>query len=188
MIIVEGPDGAGKTTLIKELCDHYGFEVGKRGTDNRDLLYTVTVPDTFRALRGALEGWGPGSRALPTIWDRLYFSDLVYAPIQDRNVAFNHEERRVIESTIRDLGIPVIKCYPPWETVLENEAGTHQMEGVHENLERIYRSYEFMIRVPHFTYDYTVDDGPTCGRHLFPYIDEYLRRRKQRKWTQQTTG
>lgn len=181
MIIVEGPDGAGKTTLIKELCNEYGMQVGKRGTDNRDLLYTVTVPDTFRAIRCELEGWGPGTRALPTIWDRLYFSDLVYAPIQDRDVAFSHEERRFIEDAVRNLGIPVILCYPPWEVVEANERGTHQMEGVHDNLERIYTSYNFMIRVPHCRYDYT---NPEDRPKVREYINDYLRRRKSRKWTQ----
>lgn len=180
MIIIEGPDGAGKTTLVEGLCDEYGMEVGKRGTDNRDLLYTVTVPDTFRAIRGALKGWSP-DRTLPTIWDRLYFSDLVYAPIQGREVAFSDEERRLVELTITALGIPVILCYPPWDVVIKNEAGTKQMDGVHENLSRIYNSYDFMIRVPHYRYDYT---DPETREGLVPYIANYLKRRKQRKWTQ----
>jgi thymidylate kinase len=176
MIIVEGPDGAGKTTLIKQLVNHYGMKVGKRGTDNRDLLYTVTVPDTFRALRLALEG----GNGLPTIWDRLYFSDLVYAPIQGREVAFSREERYFIEQTIIALDIPVILCVPPWKTVMENEAGTHQMEGVHENLRRIYNAYSsgFAVRVPTYTYDYT----SSKFEDLTAQIDRYLRRKKARKW------
>lgn len=50
MVIVEGCDGTGKTTLVEALSVDLGLRVGQRATRNRDELYKVTRQDTYTAL------------------------------------------------------------------------------------------------------------------------------------------
>ena len=183
MIVIEGPDGAGKTTLIKELVGEYRFKVGERGTKDRDLLYTVTVPDTMRAIRKMLAarqgGWDP------VIWDRLYYSDLVYAPIQGREVAFSREERRFVEFTLRELQVPVILCLPPWDIVQRNvlDENRHEMPKVKQNIDRIYRAYRHGMAGRWYTFHYDYTLGDLHRQELLTHINNYLELRRKRTWS-----
>src|SRR5271166_6337392 len=88
MILVEGPDGAGKTTLVDQLCEDLGLSVGPRGTPNRDELYKVTREDAYKALAHAVEGYHR-----PYIWDRLGpISDPIYSRVMGRECAFKKSE------------------------------------------------------------------------------------------------
>lgn len=187
MIVVEGPDGAGKTTLVQYLKEHYKLHVGTRGVKDRDLLYTVTVNDTMRAL-------GKAVRAANTtlIWDRLYYSDFVYAPIQERPIAFNASQQTHVDRVLDALRCPIIVCLPPFEVVEANAAAVHQMPGVDTNIAMIYYSYEKMV-FPHtennpvitkpfpdhrIIYDYT---DPTSLAHVLAEVEDYLDERKERQ-------
>lgn len=174
MVIIEGPDGAGKSTLVKQVCDELKLEVGTRGTKNRDLLWTVTVSDTMRALGMAVTGQAP-----PKVWDRLYYSEFVYAPIQGRDVAFNLMHQRHINAVLDVLKPPRIMCLPPWEIVEANAGKVHQMDGVNDNLEKIYRFYSRMYQQNHNfdSYDYTKDSI----EQVFDIIGAHITKRKMRE-------
>lgn len=175
MVIVEGPDGAGKSTLVKQLQDLFPeLKTGERGTDNRDLLWTVTRSDTYNALRLALTPEEP-----PRIWDRLYWSEFVYYPFTSRECQFTIQDQMLIPSVIAGIAAPVIWCLPPKDLVLENEAKAHQMEGVSDNISDIYDAYVRMGRNlddPRlnalFWYDYS---GETPG-YNFAQIAETVAR------------
>lgn len=181
MIIVEGPDGAGKSTLVKELKEEYGFVEGLRGTNDRKLLYTVTRSDTYNALSQAVRGDGP-----PIIWDRLFFSEMVYAPIVHRDCEFSLHEQKFVGDVLESLECPVIVCRPPFEVVQINAAKDEQMDGVNENLRGIYQRYETECDWPHNTmwYDYTgtVRGGKFVSREdISKQINHYLAVRKWRE-------
>lgn len=180
MIIVEGPDGAGKTTLVKQLQDEYGLEVGLRGTEDRTKLYEVTVSDTFRAIRGAFEFSAP-----PLLWDRLYYSELVYYRYTTGKCQFNHAQQGVIRAVIQAIECPVILCLPPEKVVVScvMDDDRQEMEGVKTNIRAIYHVYEVMAG-PHgslppqtLTYDYTKDGSLELVR---TYIENYLAIRQRR--------
>lgn len=186
MIIVEGPDGAGKTTLIERLCQIFGLDTGKRGTDNRDLLWTVTVPDTMRALSMAV--WGSTA---PQIWDRLYYSDFVYAPLSvtPRSVAFNASQQGHVDKVIEALRCPIIVCLPPQDVVMSNGGTKHEMEGVNENLLSIFTEYHRMTYRPgdalkafpdhRIVYDYTLDGS---FQLVLDELEDYFEDRQEREY------
>jgi hypothetical protein len=176
VIVIEGPDGAGKSTLVEKLKEHFQLSVGKRGTTNRDELYKVTVPDTFRAFEGAFHG--PA-----TLWDRLYFSELVYYTYTTGKCAFSKMQQEFFERMFVAVGAPVILCLPPEQTVVDivQKPDRHEMLGVELNIRHIYRGYEDLMRLgvlPPQThvYDFTTRRG--LDEVLF-MVDEYINRKKE---------
>src|SRR4030088_1057900 len=109
MIVVEGCDGTGKTTLVNRLSDELGLRIGMRGTSNRDELYKVTREDTYKALAHAVEGYHP-----PFIWDRLGpVSDPIYSRVTGRKCAFSHDELLYCFNVLKVLHCPIIICHVP---------------------------------------------------------------------------
>lgn len=181
MIIIEGPDGAGKTTLVKQLQEEYGFDVGERGTEDRTKLYLYTVRDTHKAVRGAVNPYAP-----PLIWDRLFYSELVYYPYTTGKCRFNQEQINYFTRMIDALRCPVVLCLPPEHLVVESveDPDRQEMDGVKENIRTIYHGYEQLYRdliFPDHTfwYDYTRD----AFTQLKQYIDPYLTERQERNRT-----
>lgn len=176
MIVIEGPDGAGKTTLVKELQEHFQLSVGERGTKNRDELYKVTVPDTFRAFAGAFAG--PA-----TLWDRLYFSELVYHPYTTGKCAFSKMQQDFFERMFTAVGAPVILCMPPEQVVVDivQKPDRHEMLGVELNIRHIYREYEHLMRMGHFppqTHVYDFTRSGDLAETMF-IVDDYINRKKE---------
>jgi hypothetical protein len=195
MIIIEGPDGAGKTTLKDEILNRYPQRVkeGTRGTKDRSKLYEVTVPDTFRAINMAIRAtgtsFGPiGGEPRVHVWDRLFFSDMVYAPIQGRPCQFSPGQQHFIRDILETIDCPIILCLPPFEVVKENAQVHEQMTGVNENLKTIWTSYANMYwQMPNQTviYDYTGSRDDLLDEHeLYKMIDRYLHERSKREWSQ----
>ena len=184
MIIVEGPDGAGKTTLVQELASEIGLKIGERATKDRSRLYEVTRRDTYTALSKAVK-----ANKKPQIWDRLFFSEMVYAPIVGgRDVEFSAKEQTFVKRVLIALECPIIMCRPPLETVEKNVLDSEQMGGVAENVRGIYNAYGSVAEgMPFITwYDYTGDlEGGGAYRsyeHIKGFIEGYIDERKQRSW------
>lgn len=181
MIILEGPDGAGKTTLSTEICDRFDLNTGTRGTSDRSKLYTVTVQDTFRALKNEVASHKFG----PKVWDRLFFSEFVYWKYnkpEPRQCEFNEAQRQFVTELLGCLKVPVVLCLPPVAVVTENAAKAEQMKGVNENLTDIYIDYVNMFRwMPAQTivYDYTKEDNS----RVMSIVEAYLTRRAEREWS-----
>lgn len=185
MIVVEGPDGAGKSTLVQTLCDQFGFTVGTRATKNRDELYKVTRQDTYCAIAEDLRGDSP----LPKIWDRLFWSELVYADLVRRPIEFGMQEQYVIKKVLAITSFTVV-CLPPFDTVLKNVSESkHEMEGVREKIQKIYTAYPkaFLHFPGHLVYyDYTghkTTSGYAGMAEILNRCKAHIHNRKERVWT-----
>lgn len=191
MIIVEGPDGAGKSTLCEKLESHF-FQQGANRMDwmaemgiSRDEMKEVPTRRYYHALR---EAYGPCTY----IHDRLFFSSLVYGPLMQGNIQMSEEDRKTISRTILALACPIIVCLPPREIVHMNVSGEgHQMEGVREIIDDIYDGYQEVIVSQAYPfvmyYDYTgeFDQKPSYWDfdQLVIRVQHYFDRRKQRTYT-----
>jgi hypothetical protein len=181
MIVVEGCDGTGKTTLAEQLATDLGLTIGTRGTRNRDELYKVTRQDTYKALSHAVYGGMD-----PQIWDRLGpFSDPIYSRIMDRDCAFSAKELQFIHSILKDLRCPIIFCHVPLDVAEENQLKVHQMDGVNNNFPFLHGLYEGVMAAQHaalpnvYTYDYRVEDA---YKSLLGNMRSYITKRKEREW------
>lgn len=195
MVIIEGPDGAGKTTLKEALLNWYPqMREGPRGTKDRSKLYTVTVADTFGAINRAMRAaYSPKLSQTPSslcVWDRLFFSEMVYAGLVGRPCEFTPSQQAFITRVLETIGCPIILCLPPYEAVRENAEVHEQMKGVRENLRAIYDAYEDMYhRMPNqtvkFDYTGTAEDAIASLDYVTQtVIDPYITERGKRAWSQ----
>jgi hypothetical protein len=181
VIIVEGPDGAGKSTLVKELQEVFpSLAIGERGVDDRDKLWEVTRPDTYRAICEAL------TSEKPHIWDRLFWSEFAYWEITSRECQFTARDEHLIPQLVAAIGAPVIWCMPPRDIVKVNVDREKQMSGVAENIDHIYDVYEgmsnnatLMPRGLNITsYDYTSPWASERRQRIIGRIEAYLLERR----------
>ena len=152
-VLIEGPDGAGKTTLIKQLMEDM--------PDLRLMGRFCTseggpIDDLFPEVRARMSEFG-----LPSaLFDRHpLWSEYIYSHELGRPIApgFLTSAARSLTRTMKRECM-VILCMPPLERVRANLGHEEQMPGVTEHIDRIYEGYairgsQYTGRV--FWYNYT---------------------------------
>ena len=137
MIIVEGPDGAGKTTLIKSLHELTGFSVAPRVVGQN----TEAMIDLKEWVENNLD-LGPHD----AIYDRYrLISEFIYGPVlrKTQQPGFTdidwvlHNLYRMYDA----LDPIVIYCLPPLDEVVENLNGDPDNVRVVDHIEQIYTAY-----------------------------------------------
>lgn len=182
MIIVEGPDGAGKTTLINQLVERYGLEVAPRvvSPDTKDLVDLKVWVD--KNLDDGFQ-W--------KLFDRhRLISEFCYGPTlrQEQRPGFLdmdwvHFSLWRLYTKVQPL---IIYCLPPFETVHENihRADTDN-SALYGHSQQIYAAYlerstmdqlvlPGKVLVWDYTRDYMLEDNPLS------FFDYYMNRAKER--------
>lgn len=141
MIIIEGMDNTGKTTLIEQLQKEFKLPSARTGT------YPRKLEDITR--------WHNWCSACPRtlIVDRHpAISDLVYGPII-RNHTCSTEGMAYHARNQNYL----VFCDPTLPVIQKTYDDRDQMEGTHENLPKLYNAYQDLMRElePDFIYDFT---------------------------------
>ena len=95
-IIIEGPDGAGKTTLINALFTNrkntLSVHAKRPSSDNYAEYFTDIIYDAKRV----------GCKLL--VFDRAWYSELVYADIMGRDVRLTTQQVHALEDTAINCG------------------------------------------------------------------------------------
>lgn len=139
-LIVEGPDGAGKSNLVKALVDNYGIEQGPKASTTDGPLPL----DMARWTREYLQS--PETK----IYDRHpLISELIYAPALSRAFNGGYQDLMDLSEMLEwfyDQEPAIIYCLPPFEVVNRNVRMNHSPKVDHHravlnNLERIYALY-----------------------------------------------
>lgn len=143
MLVVEGPDGAGKTVLIGKILQSFP-KLSMPAVIDRSQLPNVNVRErVYEAIAEEVRGWKP-----PQVHDRLFYSELVYGPILRGSCKFAQPEKRWIATQLLMTETVVIICLPPLSVVklnilsAINEDPKAHIPGVQEKMDDIYRSYE----------------------------------------------
>lgn len=88
IIIVEGPDGAGKTTVIEKLLKSHP------GSSYRHFSYPETDEEAFNYYQTYAQAIKETDPTRVTLFDRSWYSDLIYGPIfrNRQEMSFLHAE------------------------------------------------------------------------------------------------
>jgi hypothetical protein len=149
--IVEGPDGAGKTTLVDDLYFRAGGMVGRL---HQGPYYNDVLKETLTTVSRAME------RDAHILCDRLHLGERIYGPVFREADMLKDRGQRVLERALLGLGEVVqVICYPPYDPhVKEAWLAREQIEMLESlgQLERVYRLYKTQwSMLPTVSYDWT---------------------------------
>lgn len=138
MIIVEGCDNAGKTTLVHTLSDEFKLLT----------ILNRRRPRTLQQSWDYLTRIMPAASLLPTVMDRfMAVSEPVYGPICRNEKLYSPADQRGQFNFVQEcLGVKplLIYCRPPKSAIL-NFGDRPQMNGVIENAELLVDAYDDMV-------------------------------------------
>ena len=127
-IIIEGPDGAGKSTLAKSLADRLGMNILKMTADDGQ-----SVPEYVQKL--ACDG---------VIIDRCWVSGRLYSDLFGREPRIDNGDAEELTKFCALARIPIIVLSPPLHVVISrlNERGDEYADVVCPNITEIYKRYK----------------------------------------------
>lgn len=126
-IIVEGPDGAGKSTLAKSLAGALDMNILKMTANGGQ-----SVSEYLQKL--ACDG---------VIIDRCWVSEQVYSDLFGREPRIDNDDAEALTELCGLVGIPIIVLLPPLHVVIGrlNERGDEYADVVCPNIVKIHKRY-----------------------------------------------
>ena len=175
MIIVEGPDGAGKSTLISRLQDDFPFPVAPRVVSKDTLSLVNLVHWVDQNLDMGLT---------PTIYDRhRLISEPIYGPVLRQTMEPGFDDMDWLfarQQELRSLEPFVIFCLPPIEHVVYNVNLGDDNKVVQEHIRTIYWLYFHAASAwgqPSWVWDYTKEHSHSYYQNLIENIEDWLERK-----------
>jgi len=177
MIIVEGPDGAGKSTFVQQLAEHLQMPIAEKAVGHQMERLTDIQRYVETTLREGFQ---------PKIFDRFaLISGCIYGPVfsmDGTNVEFkNFDWLESAQTELLERVDPVIVwCLPPLKEVIHNI--THSPENAFlakakgiEKVRQVYWLYHCRASIDSIPimYDYTSDDI----KRVFMDVETELERR-----------
>lgn len=126
-IIIEGPDGAGKSTLAESLADRLDMNILKMTANGGQ-----SVPEYLQKL--ACDG---------VIIDRCWVSEQIYSDLFGREPRIGNDDAEALTELCGRVCIPIIVLLPPLHVVISrlNERGDEYADVVCPNIVEIHKRY-----------------------------------------------
>lgn len=165
IVILEGPDGAGKSTLAKALQAEFPKSVLLHNGPQAGLSSTDLYNAYFTQLRKAAQQ--------PVILDRCWVSENVYGPIHRGVSRLTPWQTQSLEAEALGLGALLIMCRPSFKKCLVAfESGREEMLKSRDALWDVYNTYESVkTGLPTVIYDYRL--WPNKPEAFIKKIKEY---------------
>lgn len=127
-IIIEGPDGAGKSTLAKSLAGALDMNILKMTANGGQ-----SVPEYVQKLK--CDG---------IIIDRCWVSEQIYSDLFKREPRIDNADAESLTELCVLTGVPIIVLLPPLHVVISrlNERGDEYADVVCPNIVEIYKRYQ----------------------------------------------
>lgn len=153
-LILEGPDGAGKTTLANTIKQAWPETIYHHHGPDKHLLSTELASRYMVSLRPALRG-------TDLVMDRSWLSEPIYATVYRGTASrITPVQRRMLERAALQAGMVVVRCLPGEERCVETFlTGREEMLNNAEQLRAVYQAYESGLDtwLPVVDFNYTKD-------------------------------
>lgn len=132
-IIIEGPDGAGKSTLAKSLAGALDMNILKMTAHGGQ-----SVPEYLQKL--ACDG---------VIIDRCWVSEQIYSDLFGREPRIDNDDAEALTEFCEFARVPIIVLLPPLHVVIHRlyERGDEYADVVCQNITEIYARYQDWAKV-----------------------------------------
>ena len=123
MFIVEGPDGAGKTTLIKNLGGEvFAHLKSLRGGTGEGVGGGWANPgeDTLNAYTRQIMAAKRSTNAHRAAFDRFHISERIYGPMLRGKQDMSHFDLSQVCKMLLTYNVPIIMCLPSLVTCMAN--------------------------------------------------------------------
>ena len=164
VVILEGPDGAGKTTLYEKYFKVFGYECIHNG------VY-ASPEEAYKAYREQQEKIRKKEKV---VLDRSHISQAVYGPIyrKEDHLSLQHD---IVDGVFHQMRAVVVLCYT--KVAKDNWKSRKNMEYISQDHEylQVFRAYDprYIGRytsLPVVVYDYT----NVTGNEIVSLMDRIL--------------
>jgi len=142
IVILEGPDGAGKTTLATTLAVRYQYNFKRCGPP----ISGLPEIERYTCL---IENADASSKRI--VFDRLHVGELVYGPIVRGHSQLTLQDLYSLDKQLYIAGGVVVYCLPPYIDCLASFMKKQELEGeylkLQEQLRQVYNEYCLLARL-----------------------------------------
>lgn len=150
IIILEGPDGAGKTMLAEKIRRQTGYNLVHRVQPKSEEDKTRMMDEYEQVIKSGKN----------CILDRCWYSEMVYGPVMRDASVITYPQMYQLEKHLASVGAIIIHCTAAlntlWKRCLSRGEDYIVDRGTYEKI--YYGYYELMYEVPHIipvvTYEY----------------------------------
>lgn len=150
IIIIEGPDGAGKTTLANKIHQQTGYMLLHRSQPKSEEEKAKMMDEYLDVIKSGKN----------CIMDRCWYSEMVYGPVMRDAAVISYPQMYTLERQVARTGGMIIHCTGSLQTLWKRCLSRGEDYIVDKaTFTRIYNGYEtIMNEVPHIipvvTYEY----------------------------------
>lgn len=140
IIIIEGPDGSGKTTLAEKLSKQTGYPVVHR-----------SQPKTEEEKKQMMDQYVTTIEAGKNmIFDRCWYSEMVYGPVMRDASVITYPEMYLLEHKLAKHGALIIYCTDKPKTLWRRATKRGEDYITHyDTFECICTGFDALMSVPH---------------------------------------
>ena len=134
-IVVEGMDGSGKSTLVKQLMEYLGEQGDYVPGYNRVIGEKAPMPQWWMEKLA----YNPVGKIV--VHDRFFYPELVYGPVLRKRVVMDRGTESYVREFLRHRAF-LIYCRPPVKTIAQDIHKVEQMKGVKEHFNELLTAYD----------------------------------------------
>lgn len=166
VIIIEGCDKVGKSTLANKLVDEHGFRIIKFSAPAKG-------QDPYTMFIDGIKDIKPDEKV---VLDRYFHSGLAYGPIYRGKSDLSKEQIEVLELKLKELNTFIIYCFDDEDKIAYRFRTDNETFAKEEHIKTLLESYEKIIlesKLPVVRHQMMTESDLTIGDRLVTILKLY---------------